>query len=97
MKNWTTAEMPANLSDKPYIITGTNSGIGTVMADELAKRGARVIAANRNVEKAQKAIDEIHNKTDDLDTLKILRLEGNYSAYYLYASITFWSAYRTTT
>jgi len=47
MKKWTTAEMPKDLSNKLYVITGTSSGIGTVLAYELAKRGAQVIAANR--------------------------------------------------
>ena len=75
MKKWTTAEIPKDLSGKLYIITGTSSGIGTVMAYELAKRGAQVIAANRNVEKAKKAIDKIRNKRDDLSALRILKLD----------------------
>lgn len=75
MKKWTTAEMPKDLSGKLYIITGTSSGIGTVMAYELAKRGARTIAANRNLEKAKKAIDKIKKKTDDLSSLQILKLD----------------------
>ena len=75
MKNWTTAEMPNDLSDKLYIITGTSSGIGTVMAYELAKRGARVIAANRNIEKAQKAIVKIQKKEDNLSSLHISKLD----------------------
>lgn len=57
------------------MITGTSSGIGTVLAYELAKRGAHVIAANRNVEKAKKAIDKIQNKNDDLRSLRILKLD----------------------
>ena len=65
MKTWTTAEMPPDLSDKTYVVTGTSSGIGTVMAYELAKRGARVIAANRNMEKAQNAMDSIRSKKEE--------------------------------
>lgn len=75
MKNWTTANIPNNLTDKTYIITGTSSGIGTVMAYELAKRGAKVIAANRNVEKAAKAMAEIQNDADNLSSLSILKLD----------------------
>lgn len=75
MKNWTTAEIPNNLADKTYIITGTSSGIGTVMAYELAKRGAKVIAANRNVEKAAKAMEGIQNDADNLSSLSILKLD----------------------
>lgn len=40
MAQWTLANMPNSLNGKIYIITGTSSGIGTVMAYELAKRGA---------------------------------------------------------
>ena len=75
MKKWTMAEMPKDLSNKLYIITGTSSGIGTVLAYELAKRGAQVIAANRNVEKAKKAIDKIQSKKDDLSSFRILKLD----------------------
>lgn len=75
MKNWTTTKIPNDLSDKQYIITGTSSGIGTVMAYELAKRGARVVAANRNIEKAKKAIEKILNKTDNLSSLRFLKLD----------------------
>jgi len=75
MKKWTTAEMPKDLSNKLYVITGTSSGIGTVLAYELAKGGARVIAANRNVEKAKKAISNIQNEKDDLSSLRTLKLD----------------------
>jgi NAD(P)-dependent dehydrogenase (short-subunit alcohol dehydrogenase family) len=75
MQKWTTDDIPNDLGDKVFVITGTSSGIGTVMAYELAKRGAQVIAANRNVEKAQKAIDEIQNNKDNLSSLRILKLD----------------------
>jgi NAD(P)-dependent dehydrogenase (short-subunit alcohol dehydrogenase family) len=42
MKNWTRADIPADLGDKTYIITGASSGFGTGIAYELAKRGAQV-------------------------------------------------------
>jgi NAD(P)-dependent dehydrogenase (short-subunit alcohol dehydrogenase family) len=45
------------------------------LAYELAKRGAQVIAANRNVEKAKIAIENIQNKKDDLSSLRILKLD----------------------
>jgi NAD(P)-dependent dehydrogenase (short-subunit alcohol dehydrogenase family) len=75
MKNWTRVNIPADLSDKTYVITGTSSGIGTVLAYELAKRGAQVIAGNRNVDKAQKAIIDIQGTSDDLSRLTILPLD----------------------
>lgn len=75
MSNWTAQNIPSNLSGKTYVITGTSSGIGTVIAYELAKRGAQVIAGNRNVEKAHKAIKAIQNQSDDLSRLKVLPLD----------------------
>ncbi len=75
MKNWTRANIPADLSGKTYIITGTSSGIGTVIAYELAKRGAKVIAANRNIDKAQKAMAAVKQPTDDLSSLTTLALD----------------------
>lgn len=75
MKNWTTANIPNDLSDKVYIVTGTSSGIGTVLAYELAKRGAKIIGANRNIEKAKNAIEKIKNTNDDLSSLQILKLD----------------------
>jgi len=75
MRNWTRDNIPANLSNNTYIITGTSSGIGTVIAYELAKRGAKVITGNRNVEKARNAIKAIQNKSDDLSGFSVLPLD----------------------
>lgn len=44
-----------NLKGKTYVVTGTSAGIGTWSAIHLARAGATVIAANRNVPKAEKA------------------------------------------
>uniref|UniRef100_T1HLB3 Retinol dehydrogenase 11 n=3 Tax=Rhodnius TaxID=13248 RepID=T1HLB3_RHOPR len=43
------------MNGKTVIITGANSGIGYETALDIAKRGARVIMACRNMELAQKA------------------------------------------
>jgi NAD(P)-dependent dehydrogenase (short-subunit alcohol dehydrogenase family) len=75
MTQWTAASIPQDLSNKTYVITGTSSGIGTVLAYELAKRGAKVIAGNRNVAKAQKAMTAIRSSTDDLSRFAILPLD----------------------
>ena len=66
MTNWTLSDMPEDLTGKIYLITGTSSGIGTVIAHELARRGARVVAGNRNTEKARQAMAEIQAKSDNL-------------------------------
>lgn len=44
----------ANMKGKTVIITGCTSGIGRETAKDLAKRGARVIMACRNVDAASK-------------------------------------------
>nr|CAH8874676.1 unnamed protein product [Trichobilharzia regenti] len=43
------------LDDKIALVTGCNTGIGLYTASELARRGATVIMACRNVDKAEKA------------------------------------------
>ncbi|XP_072742566.1 retinol dehydrogenase 11-like [Anoplolepis gracilipes] len=49
------------LDNKVAVITGANTGIGKETARDFYKRGARVILACRNVEKAKNAIEDIKN------------------------------------
>ncbi|XP_049421019.1 retinol dehydrogenase 12, like [Epinephelus fuscoguttatus] len=53
---WSSAE---RLDDKTVVITGANTGIGKETAIDLAKRGAKVIMACRDMEKAQAAVKEV--------------------------------------
>jgi NAD(P)-dependent dehydrogenase (short-subunit alcohol dehydrogenase family) len=47
---------------KIAIVTGSNTGIGYVTARELARRGAKVIVAARNIEKGEKAVQKIKSE-----------------------------------
>ncbi|XP_031652722.1 retinol dehydrogenase 12 isoform X1 [Oncorhynchus kisutch] len=53
---WSSA---ARLDDKTVLITGANTGIGKETALDLAKRGARIIMACRDMEKAEGALKEV--------------------------------------
>ncbi|XP_043478605.1 retinol dehydrogenase 14-like [Leptopilina heterotoma] len=71
-----------DLSDRVFIVTGANSGIGKETTRELVKRKAKVIMACRNMENARKAIDDIRTQVTsgelipmelDLSSLKSVR------------------------
>ncbi|XP_022096265.1 retinol dehydrogenase 12-like [Acanthaster planci] len=66
-----------DLKGKTVIITGGNSGIGKVTAQDLALRGARVILACRNLKKSQDAAEEIKERTGNSEVV-VRRLDlGN--------------------
>ncbi len=48
-----------DLSGKLVLVTGCNTGIGRVTAEALAKRGARVLLANRSEEKTAPVLEAI--------------------------------------
>ncbi|XP_068231300.1 retinol dehydrogenase 11-like isoform X2 [Palaemon carinicauda] len=52
-----------SLDGKTAIVTGSSAGIGKETARDLARRGARVIVACRNVQRAQKVADDIFGTT----------------------------------
>lgn len=51
------------MDGKTVIVTGANGGIGKETAKDLAKRGARVIMACRNMELANVARGKVFNIT----------------------------------
>lgn len=53
---WTVEQVP-DQHGRTAIVTGANSGLGLIVARELARAGAHVIAASRNVDKGAKAIE----------------------------------------
>jgi len=61
---WSAAHVP-DLSDRTYVVTGANSGIGYEAARVLAERGARVVLACRTESKARDALDGIRQARAD--------------------------------
>jgi NAD(P)-dependent dehydrogenase (short-subunit alcohol dehydrogenase family) len=57
MRNWTPKEIQ-NLSGKTFVVTGASSGLGLASANTLVSKGARVIAAVRNTDKAKQVLDQ---------------------------------------
>ena len=54
MSDWTAKDLPS-FAGRTVIVTGANSGLGEVTARELARVGAKVIVAVRNLEKGNAA------------------------------------------
>jgi protochlorophyllide reductase len=71
--SWSTAQIP-NLHGKVALVTGANSGLGLEIAKGLALAGSAVVLACRNVDKANRAADEIR-KTGAQGEVSVLPLD----------------------
>ncbi len=63
-----------DLSGKIAIVTGANSGLGYEVAKSLARKGANVIMGCRNLEKAEKAKNQILSEFPDV-SIEIIQLD----------------------
>lgn len=70
---WTESDIPLQ-TGKMVVITGANSGLGFYTSLALARRGARVIMACRNLEKGRKARQELIARFPDAD-LELMELD----------------------
>ena len=63
-EKWTAADIP-DQTGKTAVVTGANSGLGLETTRELARAGARVVMAVRNLDKGKQAASEIKTSVRD--------------------------------
>jgi NAD(P)-dependent dehydrogenase (short-subunit alcohol dehydrogenase family) len=79
---WDVQDIP-DQTGRTAIVTGANSGLGLVTARELARAGASVVMACRNMEKSHAAIEELRAavpeaqvQLDELDLASLASVRG---------------------
>ena len=83
MGNGWDAEQIPDQSGRSAVVTGANSGLGLVTARELARAGASVVMACRNLDKGHAAVEEIRTavpdaqvQLDELDLASLASVRG---------------------
>ena len=61
---WTSAQMP-DQTDRRVVVTGASSGLGEITARELARKGAQVVLAVRNLGKGEASAARIRDAVPD--------------------------------
>jgi NAD(P)-dependent dehydrogenase (short-subunit alcohol dehydrogenase family) len=79
MASWSTADIP-DQTGRTVVVTGANSGLGLQTARELARAGAQVVMAVRNMDKGraaqQELIAELPSASLELRTLDLADLDS---------------------
>ncbi len=64
MAGWTADQIP-DQSGRTVVVTGANSGLGLVIARELARAGAQIVLACRDTAKGERALTELRTAVPD--------------------------------